>query len=89
MLNPNLTKTEAEWLLNVYQPKKDGIVNGTTIPMFIKAINYIRGTNSTVPSCGCEYLTRAKMANSYFEQYKTEIETIANKTTRGRKKTNQ
>jgi hypothetical protein len=55
MLNPNLTKTEAEWLLNVYQPKKDGIVNGTTISLFIKAINYMRGTNSVVPSCGCEY----------------------------------
>ena len=88
MLNQNLTKADADWLLNVYQPRKDGIVNGATISMFIKAINLMRATNNVVPSCGCEYLTRAKMANSYFGQYKTEIETIANKTTRGRKKTN-
>ncbi len=88
MLNENLTKDEAIWLLETYQPKMDGIVNGSTISMFVKAQNLIRGTNITVPACGCQYLQTAKVTNSHFDQYKSEIEAIANKTTRGRKKAN-
>jgi len=73
-----LSKTDALWLLNTYQPKMGGIINQSTISMFTKAINLMRGTNSSNPTCGCQYKTQAQIAKSLFEQYKTEIETIAN-----------
>ena len=78
MLNPNLTKTDAQWLLNVFQPMRHGRIAGNTIGTFIQATNLISGKNLTVPSCGCEYKTSAAVANSYFDQYKSEIEKIAN-----------
>jgi len=74
----NLSKEDALWLLNVYQPKMNGTINQNNISMFTKAINVIRGTNSSNPACNCQYKTQAHIAKSLFEQYKTEIETIAN-----------
>ena len=76
MLNPNLTKTDAGWLLNTFQPIRKGRIAGSTIGMFVKATNLISGKNTTVPSCGCEYKTTAAIANSYFDQYKSEIEKL-------------
>lgn len=73
-----LNKEDALWLLNVYQPQKDGMINQSNISMFTKAINLIRGTNISNPSCGCQYKTQAQIAKSYFEQYKSDIEKIAN-----------
>lgn len=76
MLNPNLTKSDAQWLLNTFQPIRHGRISGNTISMFIKATNLISGKNLSVPSCGCEYKTAAAIANSYFDQYKAEIEKL-------------
>jgi len=78
MLNQNLTKSDAQWLLNVFQPIRRGRIGGSTIGMFVKATNLISGKNTTVPSCGCEYKTVAAIANSYFDQYKSQIEEVAN-----------
>lgn len=78
MLNQNLTKEDAQWLLTTYAPKKDGIINGSTISMFTKAINLMRGTNQDNPSCGCQYKAQAAIANSLFGQYYEDIKTIAN-----------
>ena len=88
MLNKNLTNQEAKWLLEEYQPKMGYGVNSKNINMFNDALNLMKGTNNPCPGCSCQYLTIAKIAASLFEQYKSEIEIIANKTTRGRKKTN-
>lgn len=73
-----LNKTDALWLLNTYQPKMNGTINQSNISMYTKVINLIRGTNSSNPTCGCQYKTQAQIAKSLFEQYKTDIETIAN-----------
>ena len=73
-----MTKQDAQWLLNVYQPIKDGMINKSNISIFTKAINLMRGTNISDPSCGCQYKTQAQIAKSYFNQYKTDIEKIAN-----------
>lgn len=78
MLNQNLTKEEAQWLLTTYAPKKDGIINGNTISLFTKAINLMRGTNNSNPTCGCQYKSQAAIANSLFDQYKSEIDNVAN-----------
>jgi len=78
MLNPNLTKSDAGWLLNTFQPMRHGRIAGNTIGMFTKAINLISGKNLNNPSCGCEYKTQAAIANSYFDQYKSQIEEVAN-----------
>ena len=77
MLNQNLTKEDAQWLINVFQPIRHGRIAGNTISMFVQATNLISGKNTTVPSCGCEYKATAAIANSYFDQYKTEIEKLA------------
>lgn len=91
MLNPNLTKIEAEWLLNEYQPKMNGRVDGTTMDTyFLPARKLITGNDVRKPSCGCEFKVFAQITTSMFEQYKPEIETVANQvvkvSTRGRKK---
>ena len=86
MLNPNLTKEDAQWLVNVFNPMRYGRIASSTIGMFVKATNLISNKNLSVPSCGCEYKTTAAIANSYYNQYQSEIETLATKTTRGRKK---
>ena len=78
MLNQNLTKADADWLLNVFQPMRHGRIAGNTIGTFVKATNLISGKNLSVPSCGCEYKTQAAIANSYFDQYKSQIEEVAN-----------
>ena len=77
MLNKNLTKQDAQWLLNTFQPMRHGRIANSTIGMFVQATNLISGKNTTVPSCGCEYKVTAAIANSYFDQYKSEIEKLA------------
>jgi hypothetical protein len=96
MLNPNLTKDEALWLLNDFQPKMGGIVNGKSMgKYFIPARELITGKPSEAPGCGCHFLAYAKMTQSMFNQHKEEITVLANateekiqttKTRRGRKK---
>ena len=87
MLNENLTKGEAQWLINVYQPKMGLRIDGGNMDnYFIPARRLITGKQINKPSCGCEYKVFAQITNSLFDQYKTDIEAIANKTTRGKNK---
>ena len=53
MLNPNLSKRDAKWILTNFVPLMDGTVNSSTIAIFTKVINLIRGTEIPKPSCGC------------------------------------
>ena len=78
-LNPNLSKADAKWLLNDFQPIiNKGMVKGKNISMYTKALNLMRGTNLTNPGCSCEYCSRGTIAESVFNQYKPEIEKVAN-----------
>ena len=80
-----ISKSEAKWLLEVYQPMKGGRVDNSTFQTFLKAYNLMRGTNTVVKCFSCEGRTIAAMANSMFNQHQAEIEKIASKTTRKRK----
>ena len=78
MLNPNLTKEEAQWLLNDFSKLIGGSIFGKNVDKYTRAINLIRGTNSPNPGCSCEYKLHAQIAQSLFGQYKSSIEEIAN-----------
>ena len=91
MLNPNLTKEEAIWLIEKFAPRMGGIVNGNSMSIyFLPARTLIMGKPAEAPSCGCHYLAYAKMTSSMYSQYKEEIHTIAyppvTVSKRGRKK---
>lgn len=78
MLNQNLTKEEALWLLNEFQPKMGGRISGDTMDKyFLPARALMTGKPANKPSCGCEFKAYAQISNSMFGQYKTEIEAIA------------
>ena len=75
--NQNLNKTDAQWLLNEFEPLIGGSIRGKNISTYTKAVNLIRGTNMSNPGCACEYKTKALTAQSLFGQHKTTIEDIA------------
>jgi len=78
MLNPNLTKEEAQWLLNDFSKLVGGSIFGKNIDKYTRAINLIRGTNTKNPGCSCEYKLHAQVAQSLFGQHKSAIEEVAN-----------
>lgn len=76
--NQNLSKEDAQWLMNDFSKLVGGSIFGKNIDSYTRAINLIRGTNVKRPGCSCEYKLHAKTAMSVFDQYKSEIEKIAN-----------
>lgn len=76
--NSNLTKDEAQWLLRDYKPMMNNRIDHSTIKYHLRAFNSIKGTNQSVPSCSCQWVQASKVSQSLFDQYKTEIEAIAN-----------
>jgi len=85
MLNENLNKADAQWLISEFYPKSSGRIANNTIGMFIKAINLMRGTDTKVPSCACEWKQSAALSRSYYGQYENEIKVIATQTTKRKK----
>lgn len=73
-----MTKSDAQWLIDVFEPKRKLRIASSTIGMFVKAINIILEQNRKVPSCGCEYKVTATIANSAFDQHYDEIKQIYN-----------
>lgn len=92
MLNENLTKQQAEWLINEFAPRMGGIVNGKTMgTYFLPARELMTGKPSEAPACGCHYLSYAKMTASMYSQYQGGIKEVASQIDtkvikRGRKK---
>ena len=82
---PKISKSDAEWLLNVFASIRGGRVDNNTFQMFLKAYNILRDTDRKVSCFSCEGRSIAAMANSMFEQYQSDIEALA-KPKRGRKK---
>ena len=54
------------------------MVKGKNIGLYTKALNLMRGTNLPNPGCSCEYGARGTIAESVFNQFKSEIEEVAN-----------
>jgi len=76
--NQNLSKADAKWLLNDFSKLVGGSIFGKNVDSYTRAINLIRGTNVTRPGCSCEFKLHGQTAMSLFDQYKSEIENIAN-----------
>ena len=77
--NQNLSKEDAKWLLNEFRRLiNTGMVKGKNIGLYTKALNLMRGTNLPNPGCSCEYGARGTIAESVFNQFKPEIEKVAN-----------
>ena len=81
-----ISKTDATWLVEEFNPMRKGTINDKTIGMFIQAINIILEQNRRVPGCGCEYKVTGAIANSAYEQHEQEILNSYNSKTRGRPK---
>ena len=79
---PKISKDQAKWLINRFQPIRGGRVDNSTFPMFLKAYNILRDTDRKVSCFSCEGRSIASMANSIFDQYEGEIKAIATKRTR-------
>jgi len=92
MLNENLTKEQAVWLVETFAMRKNGIVNGKTMgEYFLPAREYITGKAVEAPGCGCHYLSYAKMTASMYDQHAEQIKVIAYEqgTTEGSEQRNQ
>ncbi len=83
-----INKNQAKWLLNEFQPIRGGRVDNSTFQMFLKAYNILRNTDRKVSCFSCEGRSIAGIANSMFDQFKSEIEKISTTDAR-RKKTNK
>ena len=76
--NKNLSKEDAQWLLNDFSKLTKGEVRGKNVSHYTRAINLIRGTNVKNPGCSCEFKMHSQTAISLFGQHKAAIEEIAN-----------
>ena len=81
-----MTKKQAQWLVDFYKPRMGYRVDGKTIQWHIDAINIINNTSRGVPSCKCEYLITAKIAQSTFAQHEEEIMKLYNEVPKRTKK---
>ena len=76
--NNNLSKQDAQWLLNEYPKVIGRRVDRGSIQQHLKAFNLIKGSNESIPSCSCQWVSASKVSESLFSQYKAEIEEVAN-----------
>jgi len=76
--NNNLSKQDAQWLLNEYSKVIGRRVDRGSIQQHLKAFNLIKGSNESIPSCSCQWVSASKVSESLFSQYKAEIEEVAN-----------
>jgi len=89
-LNSNITKKEAAWLVNEYEPKSTLRVDGHTMDtIFLPARRIMSGNyEMNKPSCGCEFKVFAQVTNSIYNQFQGEIKAklVVKKKASGRNK---
>jgi len=78
MLNKDLTKENAIWLMESFAIKRNGRIDGSTMDnYFVPARKYMTGKPTSRPGCGCHFKAYAAMTNSMFSQHEEAIKTIA------------
>jgi len=80
MNNLNLTVEDAQYIINVLWPRREGMINATRLQDVLNYANKISGKNLGVPGCSCEYRAYFGMGYDIISQNLTEIEKIANLT---------
>ena len=86
-----ITKEQALWLVEFYSPKREYRVDHSTVPMYLKAYNLMKGGDRKIECTACEGKAIAQMAKSMYGQYEADIRAIAYPVEiqkRGRKKKN-
>ena len=73
-----MTFENAKWLVEFWKPKMNYRVDRAYVQHAVKAINMMTGGNRSVPSCSCEFLVTAKIAQNMFSQYEQEIMKLYN-----------
>ena len=76
--NSNLSKTDAQWIINEYPKWIGKRIDRASIQEHLKLFNLIKGSKEGIPSCSCQWTGASKISESLYEQYKSEIEVIAN-----------
>lgn len=76
--NNNLSKTDAQWIINEYPKWIGKRIDRTSIQQHLKLFNLIKGSNEGIPSCSCQWVSASKISESLYSQFKAEIEVIAN-----------
>jgi hypothetical protein len=78
MNNLNLTQEDAEYIMNVIWPRREGLINGTRLGDVIKYVNLITGKELGIPGCSCEYRAMWGICYDIISQNLNEIENIVN-----------
>ena len=81
-----MTKSDAQWLVDIFNPKRHLRIDSVTIGIFVKAINIIMNSNRVIPGCSCEWKVTATIANSAYEQHEAQILELYNSKPRNKKK---
>lgn len=68
-----ISKADAKWLVEEYSPKRAWRVDHSTIPMYLKAYNIMKGSDRVLPCASCEGKAIAQMSRSMYEQFESEI----------------
>jgi len=73
-----ISKTDAEWMLTHYERIRGYGRVADWINDHCRVMSIIKGKEVSRPSCGCEFGSYARMANSMYEQHLAEIQAAAN-----------
>jgi len=77
MLNTNITKADAGWLLNFYKKEMThSYLDYKRLAMHKLAQELIRGHEVFIPECKCNYGAFQQISISLFEQYEEELKKI-------------
>jgi len=73
-MSKKLTKKEATWLIEEFEPRTNKRIDGNSIRnYFAKAREILLRKKIDIPGCGCEYKSFVAMTKSLFNQHKPEI----------------
>ena len=74
----NITKEQAQWLLNDYNKVRLYGKVANHINAHVKAFSILKGKEFGKPDCTCQYVAFSQLANSMYEQHLDYIQQVAN-----------
>ena len=72
----NITRIQAKWILQSYAPIRGHGRIDKHKAVILETLSILRGQPVTI-SCNCELGAISRITNNMFEQYQSEIETLA------------
>jgi len=74
----NITKEQAQWLLNDYNKIRQYGKVANHINAHVKAFSIMKGKEVPRPDCTCQYVAFSQLTNSMYEQHLDYIQQVAN-----------